>query len=128
MVLKKSCFSRRGDPEPLRGTCLGEWDNQLENGEDHIVGFVSLGPKTYAYKTDTGRVEMKIKSITQNGHTENLLQRMDDGTLQKTDTSLRKETLHGLLDNPESTVKVIYPHQLKRNKKTQVDLLIICNY
>jgi len=51
--------SRKGDWEPPLGTCLGEWDDQLEQGEDHIVDFVSLGPKTYAYKTDAGRVELK---------------------------------------------------------------------
>ena len=53
---------------------LGDWDNQLDAGEDHIVSFVSLGPKTYAYETDKGRVEMKIKSITQNGFTEDILE------------------------------------------------------
>ena len=59
--------SRPGDWEPKLGTSLGEWDNQLEPGEDHIRSFVSLGPKTYAYTTDTGRTEIKMKSITDSG-------------------------------------------------------------
>ena len=67
-------YSRPGDWEPKRGNVLGEWDNQLEEGESHIVSFMSLGPKTYAYETNKGRVEMKIKSITQNGFTENILE------------------------------------------------------
>ena len=100
--------SGRGDWEPQLGTVLGEWNNEMEDGESHIVSFISLGPKTYAYETDTGRIEMKIKSITQNGHTEDLLKRQD-GQRQKTGHALNKQTLHHLLDNK----------YLKRNAKTQ---------
>ena len=56
--------SRPRDWEPQLRAVLGERNNELEEGESHIVSFVSLGPKTYAYTTDTGRTEMKIKSIT----------------------------------------------------------------
>ena len=38
--------SRPGDWEPQLGTVLGEWNNELEDGESHIVSFISLGPKT----------------------------------------------------------------------------------
>ena len=90
--------SRPGDWEPQLGTVLGEWNNELGEGESHIVSFISLGPKTYAYETNTGRIEMKIKSITQNGHTEDLLKR-EDAELLKTGQALNKQTLHHLLVN-----------------------------
>ena len=45
--------SRPRDWEPQLGTVLGEWNNELEEGESHIVSFASLGPKTYAYKTES---------------------------------------------------------------------------
>ena len=35
--------SRPGDWEPPRGNIFGDWDNQLEPGESHIVSFASLG-------------------------------------------------------------------------------------
>ena len=57
--------SKPGQWEPSLGNILGDWDNQLEKGESHIVSFASLGPKTYTYTTDTGRVEMKIVSMEQ---------------------------------------------------------------
>ena len=65
--------SKPGDWEPPRGNILGDRDNQLEPSESHIVSFASLGPKTCSYVTDTGRVEIKAKGISQNGYTENIL-------------------------------------------------------
>ena len=63
---------------------------------------------------------MKIKSITQNGHTEDLLKRQD-GELLKTGQALNKQTLHHLLDNKNDSVEVICPKYLKRNAKTPKD-------
>ena len=56
--------SKPGDYEPTLGNVLGDWDNQLEEGKSHIVSFRSLGPKTYTYTTNTGRVEIKAKMIS----------------------------------------------------------------
>ena len=42
----------------------------------HITSFISLCPKTYAYETNTGRIEIKAKGVTQNGYTENILKRL----------------------------------------------------
>ena len=50
--------SKPGDWEPPRGNILGDWDNQLEQGESHIVSFASLGPMTCSYVTIAGRVEI----------------------------------------------------------------------
>ena len=111
-------ISRPGDWEPELGTILGDWDNQLEAGESRIVSFVSLGPKTYSYQTDTGRQELKVKSITQNGYTENIRERNGE-TLSRTDKTLNKATLHELLLQPDSNIQVTYPKQLKKNSTTQ---------
>ena len=99
--------------EPSLGNILGDWDNQLEKGESHIVSFASLGPKTYTYTTDTGRVEIKAKGISQNGFTENILG-MD---LQPTGTALASGTFSHLLENKADEVQVVYPFHLKKNSK-----------
>ncbi len=112
--------SKPGEWMPPQGSILGDWDNQLDDGESHITEFISLGPKTYCYTTDTGRVEMKAKSITQNGHTEDILKWNDDhAELVKAGQSLTKETFKKLLDNKEDTFQVIYPDRLKKDFKNQ---------
>ena len=105
--------SKPGDWEPEPGNILGDWDNQLEPGESHIVSFTSLGPKTYSYVTDTGRVEIKAKGISQNGFTENIL----GPDLQQTVVALTGETFTRLLDNKEDKLQIIYPSHLKKNSK-----------
>jgi len=105
--------SKPGDWEPERGNILGDWDNQLEQGESHIVSFASLGPKTYSYITDTGRVEIKAKGISQNGYTENIL----GADLKQTGVALTGETFARLLDNKEDKLQVVYPSHLKKNSK-----------
>ena len=105
--------SKPGDWEPERGNILGDWDNQLELGESHIVSFASLGPKTYSYITDTGRVEIKAKRISQNGYTGNIL----GADLKQTGVALAGETFARLLDNKEDKLQVVYPSHLKKNSK-----------
>ena len=56
--------SKPGEPEPPLGPYLGELTDEL-NG-DHIITFVSGGPKNYAYRTNTDKVETKIRGITLN--------------------------------------------------------------
>jgi len=80
------------------GNVLGDWDNQLEAGESHITSFVSLGPKTYRYVTDTGRVEIKAKEIEQNEYTENILAWNKERTsLVHTGNAVTKESFVDLL-------------------------------
>lgn len=52
------------------GKHLGDWDNQLEKNESHIVRFVSCGRKVYSYETNTGRTEMTVNLMAHNGYTE----------------------------------------------------------
>ena len=40
--------------------------NYQRDGSDHIVEFVSAGPKTYAYRTMRGKSQVKCKGITLN--------------------------------------------------------------
>jgi len=113
-------ISRPGDWEPERGNVLGEWDSQLKPGESHITSFMSLGPKTYTYVTDKGRVEMKINSITQNGFTEDIREWNEErGEHVRTGKALNKAALESLLRNEDEVVRVVYPSFLKRDKKSQ---------
>jgi hypothetical protein len=47
------------------GSFLGDMTSELPEG-DHIVEFVSGGPKNYAYVTLKGKTEVKVKGFTQN--------------------------------------------------------------
>ena len=57
-------MSKPGEPDPPLGPYLGELTDEL--GGDHITTYVSGGPKNYAYRTNEGKVETKIRGITLN--------------------------------------------------------------
>ena len=91
----------------------------MEEGESHIVSFRSLGPKTYTYTTNTVRVEIKAKGISQNGYTENILDWNAEHTeLVQTRRALTADVFDYLLDNKMDTFQIIYPSHLKKNSKT----------
>ncbi|XP_055344050.1 uncharacterized protein LOC129592111 [Paramacrobiotus metropolitanus] len=98
---------------PQTGTFLGDWSNELEHGETHITKFVSCGPKVYSYQTNTGRVELKAKGLTQNGYTEDIM----DVDLVRTGEQLNFDKLKSILSG--ETIQVVYPEYFKRNMKTQ---------
>ena len=50
---------------PELGNNLGQWTNELNEGE-FIERFVSSGPKSYAFVTNTGRKVVKLKGQTLN--------------------------------------------------------------
>ena len=50
---------------PEIGNNLGQWTNELEEGE-YIERFVSSGPKSYAFVTSSGRKVVKLKGQTLN--------------------------------------------------------------
>ena len=54
--------SKPSDPEPPIGPYLGELTDEL--GGDYITTFVSGGPKNYNYRTNTNKVETKVRGIT----------------------------------------------------------------
>ncbi|XP_055355961.1 uncharacterized protein LOC129601232 [Paramacrobiotus metropolitanus] len=113
-------LTRPGDWVPEMGSILGDWNNQLQAGESHIVKFVSCGPKVYSYETDTGRIELKAKGLTQNGYREDILD-FDEFTksFARTGQTLDFDKLKYLLDGTESLDQIIYPEFVKRNGKTQ---------
>ena len=56
--------SKPDEPEPPFGPYLGELTDELKG--DYITTFVSGGPKNYSYRTNTNKVETKIRGITLN--------------------------------------------------------------
>ncbi|XP_048850900.1 uncharacterized protein LOC125719998 isoform X2 [Brienomyrus brachyistius] len=55
--------SKPGDWMPPLGDFLGELTSELDP-DDHIVEFVSGGPKTYGYRTAKSKTNLKVKGIT----------------------------------------------------------------
>ena len=49
--------------DPPLGDYLGDFKDELPQG-DHIIEFVSGGPKNYAYKTFQGKCECKVRGFT----------------------------------------------------------------
>ena len=112
--------SKPNDWEPELGNVLGMWSSELKPGEKTIVKFVCLGPKCYAYVTDTGRQEVKTKSFTQNGFTEDILEWHQDGEhLVRSGKKIDFASMNNLLQNPGCKLSVIYPTFMKRNFKEQ---------
>ena len=56
--------SKPDDPEPPTGSYLGQLTDELKG--DHIISFISGGPKNYFYRTNANKVETKIRGITLN--------------------------------------------------------------
>ena len=54
-----------GKPDPPLGDYLGDLTDELDPG-DYITTFISGGPKNYAYITNNGKSETKIRGITLN--------------------------------------------------------------
>jgi hypothetical protein len=57
--------SKPGEYDPPLGDYLGELTNELSRGE-HIVEFVSGGPKNYAYRTNKNNETCKVRGFTLN--------------------------------------------------------------
>ena len=113
-------MSGPGDEKSQIGDMLGEWDSQLEKGESHITEFVSLGPKVYSYTTNTGRIEMKCKGLSQNGYTEDILEwDENEKKMLKTGKKLSSQMFTDLLSNHQSMQTFAYPDSIKRDGKSQ---------
>ena len=56
--------SKPGDSLPLTGPYLGELTDALKG--DYITTFISSGPENYCYRTNSNKVETKIRGITLN--------------------------------------------------------------
>lgn len=59
-------IDRKNEYIPSTGDFLGELTDELEDSEsNHIVEFVSAGPKNYGYVTKNNELEIKVKGICQ---------------------------------------------------------------
>ena len=56
-------FRHSGSVDPPLGNYLGDFKDELPPGE-HIVEFVSGGPKNYAYRTFKGKHDCKVRGFT----------------------------------------------------------------
>jgi hypothetical protein len=52
-----------GGSEIPIGDLLGDWTNELDEDNEHIVEFVGCGPKLYAYRTNKGTIAVKAKGF-----------------------------------------------------------------
>ena len=60
-------ISKENEYEPSTGEFLGDLTNEIDPKDgDHIVEFVSAGPKNYAFKTNSGFIKTTIKGFTLN--------------------------------------------------------------
>ncbi|XP_055344851.1 uncharacterized protein LOC129592761 isoform X3 [Paramacrobiotus metropolitanus] len=98
--------TKPGLVDPPTGCFLGDLTNELKPGQ-HIVQFISLGAKTYAYVTNDGDTVVKVKGFTLNG---------------QTSEQINFSKMLEMLENRD-TVDIQYPDILKRVKKD----LTICS-
>ena len=104
-------LKKEGDSEidPHIGQCLGDFTREL-NENEHIVEFVSGGPKNYGYRCNTDKVEVKVKGFQLN---------KKEGADQLTFEVLKENTLAELfspLNEPRKTA-IERKHALKRKTK-----------
>ena len=95
-----------GKPDPPLGDYLGDLTDELDVG-DYITTFISGGPKNYAYITNNGKTETKIRGITLNY----------DAT-----KTINIDVMRHLVDShvnchTEEKVTVENPHKITRDKK-----------
>ena len=98
-----------GQTNPDLGPYLGQLTNELK-GNDHIVEFVSGGPKNYGYTTKNGKVECKVRGFRLNS----------EGKSQLNYQVMKKNVLDEIekpLLNPRQT-QVINTHQIVRDPQT----------
>ena len=95
-----------GKPDPPLGDYLGDLTDELDVG-DYITTFISGGPKNYAYLTNNGKTETKIRGITLNY----------DATKK-----INMDVMRHLVDSRvngynEEKVTLVNPYKITRDKK-----------
>ena len=99
--------SKPGEPEPPTGRYLGELTDELKG--DYITSFVSGGPKNYCYRTNTNKVETKIRGTT-----------LNCTARQTVNPEVIRELVHSYaVDNETRHVTVDIPYKITRNTKTK---------
>ena len=95
-----------GKPNPPLGDYLGDLTDELDSG-DYITTFISDGPKNYAYITNNGKTETKIRGITLN---------------YNATKTINMDVMRHLVDShvnghTEEKVTVENPYKITRDKK-----------
>ena len=95
-----------GKPDPPLGDYLGDLTDELDVG-DYITTFISGGPKNYAYLTNNGKTETKIRGITLNY----------DAT-KKINMNVMRHLVDSRVNGyNEEKVTLVNPHKIIRDKK-----------
>ena len=95
-----------GKPDPPLGDYLGDLTNELDVG-DYITTFISGGPKNYAYITNNGKSEIKIRGIT-----------LDYAATKKINLDVMRHLVHSHVNcHTEEKVTVDMPFKITRDKK-----------
>ena len=93
--------SKEGEPEIELGCNLGEWEDECKDPDaDWLVDFVSLGPKTYAYRTKQGKCVVKCKGVS-----------LDNRTEKK----IHMESMKRMLVNKKDKMTVSCPRKILRD-------------
>jgi len=109
-------ISRPGDEEPVLGDYLGQLTNELKP-EDHIIDFVSGGPKQYAYKTYMGAEVCKIRGFSLNHVNGELLNFETMNNLISMSKENETEAEIGKKRKRESCITVFNPSKITRHKE-----------
>ena len=95
-----------GKPDPPLGDYLGDLTDELDPG-DYITTFISGGPKNYAYITNNGKSETKIRGIT-----------LDYAATKKLNLNVMRHLVHSHVNcHTEEKVTVDIPFKITRDKK-----------
>ena len=95
-----------GKPDPPLGNYLGDLTDELDAG-DYITTFISGGPKNYAYITNNGKSETKIRGIT-----------LDYAATKKINLDVMRHLVHSHVNcHTEEKVTVDIPFKITRDKK-----------
>ena len=95
-----------GKPDPPLGNYLGDLTDELDAG-DYITTFISGGPKNYAYITNNGKSETKIRGIT-----------LDYAATKKINLDVMRHLVHSHVNcHTEEKVTVDMPFKITRDKK-----------
>lgn len=109
------------------GDLLGEWTDECGPGE-HITEFVALGPKMYAYRSNTGREYVKAKGIRPHYSATNSVLNLENykralfDYAAETNPDVEIET-----DGKPTVDSVVEPTRITRDKRTK-QLLTIHNF
>lgn len=97
-----------GKIDTTRGHLLGEFKDEFD-GHDYIKRFYAIAPKTYAYCTNKGKVEVKSKGFTLNH------------TAIKT---VNVDAFKAMVSTNGTTISVTYKNRIERDRIAQLPYVV----